>query len=61
MKHIHISTFRLHAHCPKCKEYRSSIIMTDGKDRIILVCGCEGEEKSDAQATPRRDAESLLN
>jgi len=34
--------------------------MTDEKDKIILVCGCEHEEKSDAQAAPRRDAESLL-
>lgn len=63
MRHIHISTFRLHAECPKCGEYRSNSVLIDGKDKIILVCGCEHEdkEKPDAQVTPRRDAESLLN
>lgn len=51
---------RLHAQCPKCGEYRSNTIMTDGKDRIILVCECEHEEKAHAQITTERRINSLL-
>ena len=62
---IRIIPLRLHAQCPECGEYRSNTVMTDGKDRIILVCECEHEvedkELFDAQATHRRDTESLLS
>ena len=57
---IHRSHLRLHAQCPKCGKYRSNSILTDGKDKIILVCECEHEGKTDGEAKPGRNAESLL-
>ena len=62
--YIHRLHLRLHAVCPKCEEYRSNTILSDGKDKIILVCECEHEhekkEDTNAQAAPRRDTSPVL-